>query len=118
MTIRWTPENDQKLRSLYDAGYTLPSVAHEFGISFWAARARARRIGVAIRPRGNPIIWTPEMDAALRQLRADGVGLAATGQALGVCNSAVKRRVQALGLPMWDKGGGRKRGPDVVQVFA
>ena len=54
------------------------------------------------------IKWCPEMDATLRTMRADGAGYNMIGAAIGVDGTTVKRRVIALELPVWSKGGGRR----------
>lgn len=54
------------------------------------------------------IVWTPEMDAALIEARAQGLGYEATGEVIGVANRVVKRRVKQLGLPTWGRGGGKR----------
>lgn len=54
------------------------------------------------------IEWSPEMDAVLRTMRADGAGYHPIGDVIGVDGTVVKRRVIALDLPVWSKGGGRR----------
>lgn len=46
-----------------------------------------------------PITWTPEMDGALRNLRARGIGFDRCGEVIGVNKGTVARRVDALALP-------------------
>lgn len=55
------------------------------------------------------IQWSAEMDATLRTMRADGAGYHPIGDVVGVTSTAVKRRVIALDLPVWSKGGGRRQ---------
>jgi hypothetical protein len=58
------------------------------------------------------IRWTPEMDAALRALRAEGRGQNYIGVRIGVAGEVVARRIKQLGLPVWARGGGhRQTGP-------
>lgn len=46
-----------------------------------------------------PIVWTPEMDGALRDLRARGIGFDRCGQVIGVNKGTVAKRVDTLALP-------------------
>jgi hypothetical protein len=108
MTIAWTPEMDATACEQYRAGLTLLQIEAALGVSKDAVRWRVRKLGVAMRPRGQRLVWTPEMDAKLCELRAAGYGYQAAADEIGVVNVAVKRRVKALGLPTWGKGGGRR----------
>jgi hypothetical protein len=109
MSIAWNPELDAKLCEKYRYGWTLTQVSDDLGISFSAVRRRAIAMNLPIRPRGWAVRWTPEMDAKLYELRADGYGYEAAAKVIGVANGTVRHRVKALGLPVWGKGGGRKR---------
>lgn len=115
MTIQWTPEMDAELAAMYAQGRPSAEIAERFGIAASTVGLKVKRLGLARRPRINGVIWTPEMDAALVEQRSLGRGYEIIGEHIGVCNTIVKRRVKALGLPNWDRGGGR-RSDNVVRL--
>lgn len=55
------------------------------------------------RPR-KAVTWTPEMDAALVDLRAQYVGKMRCADAIGVCKQVLEKRMDALGLPRFRPG--------------
>ncbi len=52
----------------------------------------------AIQPPPNKIEWTPEMDAALRALRASGMAIFWCAHEIGVCYQVAVMRCRELGL--------------------
>lgn len=52
--------------------------------------------------------WTPDMDAMLRELRADMRSYLYCGDKIGVSAQTAKRRCEFLGLPMRGRGYWRK----------
>lgn len=87
---------DAVLRRYFGRGKTARELAARFGVTEWAVRIRARKLGLRAFQR-----WKAEEDAFLRAnyatMTAHGVG-----EALGRKADAVRFRVRALGL--------RKRG--------
>ena len=47
------------------------------------------------------VTWTPEMDAALIDMRRKGIGYRVCGDKIGVGDKTAGLRVVALGLPTW-----------------
>ena len=48
--------------------------------------------------------WTPEMDAALVDLRAERAGYVRCAARIGVGSQTVAKRVRQLGLPKFSRG--------------
>lgn len=44
------------------------------------------------------VTWTPDMDAALVEMRSKGFGQRATGDLIGVCGALVRDRERELGI--------------------
>lgn len=45
------------------------------------------------------VIWTADMDADLRRMRAEGAGMIRCAERLGIPRKVVARRIAELGLP-------------------
>ncbi|MGI4876680.1 MAG: helix-turn-helix domain-containing protein [Janthinobacterium lividum] len=57
----------------------------------------------------NVVVFTAEMDAVLRQMRAQDAGVRRIADKLGVSASTVTRRIKELGLREWGRGGADSR---------
>lgn len=91
---------DAEMVDAYRGGDTLRGLAARFGVSMQRCHHIVTEHG-AIRPaRANGLVWTDEMDARLRGLRARGVGIDPLAWRLGVTPAQVAARLRALGLPM------------------
>jgi len=114
MALTWTPELDCALTNLCNQNLSNRKVARTLRLSHYLVGKRREALGLPARvPKAKqfhpPVLWSPEMDAALLDLRAKGYGYYEAGEIIGVSNMAVKNRVKKLGLPTWSRGGGRKR---------
>jgi len=63
-----------------------------------------------------PVIWSPEMDAALIELRALGLGARKCGKRIGVADKIVLRRAAELGLPPRPRPDGKYRIPPKLEA--
>jgi Zn-dependent peptidase ImmA (M78 family) len=88
----WTEAMDAMLRRYFGRGKTARELAERFGVTEWAVRIRARKLGLRAFRR-----WTADEDAFLRAHYAT-MTAHAVGQALGRKADAVRFRVRALGL--------------------
>jgi hypothetical protein len=92
----WTDAMDAVLRRYFGRGKTARELAARFGVTEWAVRIRARKLGLRAFRR-----WTADEDTYLREHYAT-MTAHSVGEALGRKADAVRFRVRALGL--------RKRG--------
>lgn len=92
----WTDAEDARLRKMREAGADYGVCAIKLVRGYDSVRRRASRIG-CVRPRGAD--WTPERDAELRKLWADGLSASQIAGRLGsVTRNAVLGKVHRLGL--------------------
>lgn len=96
----------------YQAGGSLRQVAAQAGLHHERVRQALIRARVPLRPVGSgtdAVQWTPEMDAALSDLRRAGKGAIPCGRRIGVCGRLVRQRVRELNMPANPRAKGRGR---------
>lgn len=94
MAARWTSDQDQILRRLYDHGHALRGIAAQVGRSELAVAERRRTLAIPARPRSRP--WSPPEDELLRAGSATGLPAAAFAAPLRRPAEQVRRRRRAL----------------------
>ena len=103
----WTEQAVETLRRLVGEGLTLRQIGERFGVSRSAVAGKIDRLGLAparqrvFAPTANAgARWTPERDARLRALAAEGHATAAIAADLGVSDAAARHRAALLGLTL------------------
>lgn len=90
---------DAALIDRYRAGESTVGLAAAFAISRQRVHQILRQHGVATRNTGQlRIDWTPEMDAALARLTAQGLGYSRAAHLIGVSELLCRQRRGQLGL--------------------
>lgn len=98
--------DDEKLRDLYEAGYSLREIGARAYMSRTAVTNRLRAMGVVLRSRGTPVggqrIPDPELITTVELYRR-GLSMAEVGEQLGVSKGCVEQRLKSVGIPRRSK---------------
>lgn len=93
--MTWTPERDETLRRLYEAGLGVTEIAREMKTTPMAiSHRRLRTIGFS----RFMSIWTPKLIQQLRDLWVTGLSAAEIGKQLGVSRNSIIGKTYRLGL--------------------
>jgi hypothetical protein len=96
---RWTPFEDDLLRSGYESGLTCQAIASELLAGKRTPESvstRARKLGLATYARA----WTADEDRALRQLGISGATVSKAAERLARTPEAIRRRSHRLGIAL------------------
>lgn len=119
----WTQEQEERLRYLNTKGWSYSEIARDLRVSRSAVAGKISRLGIARMPGDGMArrlgaladanrarsIWTADMDAALRDMVAQGATTRSIEHRLGVARSTVGARVKKLGLKWCRQSGGQPR---------
>lgn len=97
--LRWTPEEDDRLRTAWETGALVKLIAQRFGRSEDSVACRVRRLGIEPRMSRSPA-KTAEAKAALDReivrLYADGLPIVEMARLVGMGETQVKARISVM----------------------
>lgn len=95
--LYWTPDKIEQIRTLAKAGGTSNDIARALGLTASQVHGVCWREKIPLSVvRNGPINWTTEMNKRLSAMAKAGLSNKKIGDALGVSESAVRRRVARL----------------------
>jgi GcrA cell cycle regulator len=104
--IEWNTPNDERLKSLFDAGFDDRQIAFEMSLSPDAIQHRRLRLDLfRYRPPANANSWTTERVERLKKGWAEGLSAAVIGAQMGMTRNAIIGKVHRLGLHKRGRGG-------------
>lgn len=102
--VRWTAAQDDQIRAMRAQGHTWVDIGSAIGVSPFMVRRRAMQLELDSL-RVDAILWTPEMDEAIRAARHRGTSWVVVAEQIGVDVRVAQRRGVALELDMRDPRG-------------
>lgn len=90
---RWPAEREERLRILWDAGFSLASIGGALGVSERAVRHKCSAFGLR---RHVSVRWPLDRERQLIQLWRQGLSATVIGETLGVSKNAVLGKIDRL----------------------
>ncbi len=103
----WTMRERRELREMQERGLRHAEIARRLGRSVSSVRNVVSAMGLGRKIR-RPMPWSPEEDARLHELYAQGVTYDEIGKLLDRHTVIVRKRTYELGLPKRGQGGLRR----------
>jgi hypothetical protein len=96
----WTAEDDNQLRQMAQQGHSLRQIADVMRRTYEAVRARAKRLSPTDRSSMASKVKpsSPEHEALLRELYAEGVDFVELAEQVGRSVSSIRAHAHALGV--------------------
>jgi DNA-directed RNA polymerase specialized sigma24 family protein len=96
----WSPEDDALLKELRVAGVSIGDIAKRLNRSYASVVQRCHKYKIEAGEVSKVKHWSPDDDALLRQLRAEGASIVEVCARLDRAHPAVVQRCRELGLPV------------------
>jgi hypothetical protein len=113
MSSAWTAAEVEKAKSLNAQGYDMETAAARLGRTEGGVRKKLAQLG--LRPQNTYGKWTPEMDATLRRMAAEGCSAGQAAYVLGITRNAAIGRSHRTGVHFRSNKNGRPavQGPNL-----
>lgn len=92
----YTPEMDAKILKMANEKMPYKQIADEVGVTVPAIKSRIARLRGGRGKYGKTFFYTPEQDALIKKLRAEGKAFAEIGKELGKTESAIRKRAKRI----------------------
>jgi hypothetical protein len=107
----WRRARGEKMKALYESGFSSVQVAQQFDVDVATAGAILRAAGATMRPKGTDF-YRPAVDYdAIRSMHAQGIRASVMCQRLGLGRKRLYQAFDHLGLPRFTSGN-----PKVMQA--
>ena len=117
--------DDEKIKQLYEDGFSSREIGEELGVSHWTILDRLNAMGIERRPSADDSGHRNLMqldDEKIKQMYKDGYTSKNIGEELGVSYQTIIRRLKAMGVPVhtrWSRhstGGSDLRNPSQMRT--
>lgn len=92
----YTPEVDARIIAMLKSGMKHKEIAEELGVSTPSVSSRILRLNGGRKRYGGAFFYTPEQDALIKEMRAQGKSYREIGRRLGKSKDAVWKRAKVI----------------------